>query len=566
MKALELRKKFIDFFEKRGHKHLPSSSLIPKDDPSVLLTTAGMQQFKKWFIGIEEPEFSKVVTIQKCVRIDDIEGVGDDTHHSFFEMLGNFSFNDYFKKEAIKWGIEFIQGELNVSSDRISFTYFKGENQLPEDIESLEILQSLNIPLEKIIGMGKDDNFWGPTGDEGPCGPTVEIYVDNVEVWNLVFNQYYYTEGQYKPLKFNGIDTGLGFERTLSLLNGKNNNFDTELFSNIILKIEELSGNSKDKKSKRIIADHLRAAVFLLVDGVLPNNLGKGYVLRRLIRRAVRYGKIIGIENSFTLDVAEVVIEDYKEAYPELEKNKEFIQEELLKEENRFERTLEKGLSEFDKKYSDKKEITGEDAFYLFQTYGFPLEMTKELADEKEIKVDEQGFRKAFEKHQEISRKGAEKKFKGGLAKAGENEIKYHTATHLLHQALRTILGDHVKQSGSNITEERLRFDFTHPEKLTPEQISSLAYLVNEEIRRGLPVVCEEMDTEQAKKRGAIGLFESKYGDKVKVYIIGEIEKPYSMEICGGPHVNNTKELGKFKIIKEEASSAGVRRIKAILE
>lgn len=577
MTAKELREKFIKFFEEKGHKHLSGSSLIPKDDPSVLLTTAGMQQFKKWFSGIEKPQFSKVVTIQKCVRIDDIEEVGDDTHLSFFEMAGNFSFNDYFKKEAIEWGIEFIK-ELGVSDDRISFTYFKSDKEIPEDKESLEILKNLKISPQKIKAMGKEDNFWGPTGDEGPCGPTVEIYVDGIEVWNLVFNQYYRTkDGKYENLKTPGVDTGLGFERMLTILENKKNLYETELFLPTLNKISDIGGVKRDRiiqNYERIIADHLRAATFLLADGVLPSNLDKGYVLRRLIRRAIRYGKLVAIENKFIAQITEVIINNYKDTYLELEKNKNQIIEELNKEEEKFSKTLEKGLKYINdnidswKKFPGMKFIGGF-SFYAFETYGFPPEMTlEEIKKHKKVvkQLNEKDFwnhfYRRYREHQEKSRKGAEKKFKGGLATGGEVEIKYHTATHLLQQALRIILGDHIKQAGSNITSERLRFDFTHPEKLTLEQIEEVENLVNEQIKAKLEVKCEEMSVEDAKKEGATGLFEEKYGDKVKVYSIGN----FSKEICGGPHVKNTSELGNFKIIKEEASSAGVRRIKAILE
>lgn len=587
MTAQELREKFIEFFKVKNHKYLPSAPLVPQDDPSVLLTTAGMQQFKKWFTGIEKPHYPRVSTIQKCVRIGDIEEVGDETHLSFFEMAGNFAFDDYFKKEAIQWGIEFIKDRLGIREDRISFSYFQGEETLPEDAESLEILHDLmKISKEKIKGLGKEDNFWGPTGDEGPCGPTVEIYVDDVETWNLVFNQYYRTkEGKYESLKTQGVDTGLGFERMLAILNGKKSFYETELFVGIISEIKKVAQKS-DKKAERIIADHLRTATFLLADGVLPSNLDRGYVLRRLIRRAIRFGRILEIEDKFTSKIAEVVIDDYKDAYPELEKNKEKIYKELEKEEAKFERTLARGLKKFEKipltakakivptirikvvrKTGEietplKESISGKVAFDLYQTYGFPIEMIIEIAKEKGLDVDEKGFWEEFKKHQEISRKGLEKKFKGGLATGGEQETKYHTATHLLHQALRTILGDHVKQAGSNITAERLRFDFTHPEKLALEQVEEAEKLVNEQIKAKLEVKCEEMSLGEAKKKGAIGLFEAKYGDKVKVYSIDD----FSKEICGGPHVKNTDELGHFKITKEEASSAGIRRIKAILE
>ncbi|MCL5093888.1 MAG: alanine--tRNA ligase-related protein [Patescibacteria group bacterium] len=612
MTSKELREKFIKFFEGKGHKVLPSSSLIPEDDPSVLLTTAGMQQFKKWFSGIAKPQYDKVATIQKCVRIGDIEEVGDNTHLSFFEMLGNFAFDSsYWKKEAVHWGIEFIERELGILFDRLDFSYFKGEDGLSEDNESLDALRALGITEDRILRKGKEDNFWGPTGDEGPCGPTVEIYVDGIEVWNLVFNEYYRTkDGKYGPLKSKGVDTGAGFERVLAVINGKESVYDTDLFTEILAKIKKLA-EREDKHSERVIADHLRASTFMLADDIRPSNLDKGYVLRRLIRRAIRHGRILEIEQKFCSKIAEVVIDDYKESYPELEKNREVILAELKKEEEKFQQTIESGLKATSKLFSSKESINkadylevlsrlekkelfreiyrgnyeklqelspkltkeqfikatinGKEAFNLYQTYGFPIEIIIELAQEKGLFVDVEGFRAEFEKHQEISRKGAEKKFKGGLETGGEIETKYHTATHLLHKALKVVLGDHVKQAGSNITAERLRFDFTHPEKMTPEEITEVENLVNEQIKASLPVSAKEMSAEEAKKK-AVGLFEEKYGEKVTVYSIGEPGKEFSVEICGGPHVKNTSELGTFKIVKEESSSAGVRRIKAVLE
>ncbi len=561
MTSLEIRQKFLDFFVKKGHKILPPSSLIPEDDPSVLLTTAGMQQFKKWFSGIEEPKYKRVATIQKCVRVDDIEEVGDETHFSFFEMMGNFSFGDYFKEEAIVWAIDFLTQNLGIDFQRLSFSYFKGERELAADKESLDILYKLKIPPRKIKSLGKEDNFWGPTGDEGPCGPTVEIYVDGVEVWNLVFNEYYRnSEGEYRSLKFKGVDTGLGFERLVSILAGTKSPYETDLFFNINSKIWELEGKP-NIKAERVVADHLRASVFLLAEGVLPSNLDRGYILRRLIRRAIRYGRILGIKGNFTSKVAKAVVDNYQEIYPQLASNREKILEELDKEEERFQKTLQKGLSQFKKISQNTKELTGKEVFDLFQTYGFPLEMTQELASEQGIKIDKRGFEEEFRKHQQISRKGLDKRFKGGLATGGLKERKYHTATHLLHQALRIVLGDWVKQAGSNITSQRLRFDFIHPKKLTPEEISQVEDLVNEKIKARLPVTMEEISLDEARRQGAIGIFDKKYGDRVRVYSIGD----FSKEICGGPHVDNTGQLGYFKIIKEQSSSAGVRRIKAIL-
>ncbi len=630
MNAQELRKKFIKFFEEKGHKHLPSSSLIPQDDPQVLLTTAGMQQFKKWFIGIEKPTYPKVVTIQKCVRIDDIEEVGDETHLSFFEMLGNFSFGDYFKKDAIKWGIEFLQDELGISSACLSFTYFKGDKEISKDEESLSILKELKIPEKKIKPMGREDNFWGPTGDEGPCGPTVEIYVDDIEVWNLVFNEYYrISEGKYKPLKMKGVDTGLGFERMLAILNSYYSVYQIDDFRKIInsfspqmyLKEEgkaiDYSSRNYSEAEKRI-ADHVRAAVFLLADGVKPSNLDKGYVLRKLITRSLVLfidPVFSGIKDNSYLDIAEEVIKVYTsiKGYENLFTKKKEIISEFKQEKKRLdkisalrgktdgavyrrEKVIARRFSNKNDKndeillqeanivYKDTNSIAlGKMGYHIESTYGYPALWF--FADFRQDKYSfereygrriviittetEKGLKKAKEYHQKVSRRSADKKFKGGLASGGEQETRYHTATHLLHQALRAVLGDHVKQAGSNITTERLRFDFTHPEKMTPEQITEVEKLVNEEIKAKLPVICEEMTVEEAKKQGAIGLFEAKYGDKVKIYSIGPLTNsgsPFSREICGGPHAKNTSELGHFKIKKEQASSSGVRRIKAILE
>lgn len=582
MEPQELREKFIKFFEDKGHKLLPSSSLIPQDDPSVLLTTAGMQQFKKWYTRIEEPAYDKAVTVQKCVRIDDIEEVGDKTHLSFFEMLGNFSFGDYFKKEAIEYALEFVTKELGIKPDNLYFTYFEGNKETPKDDESLKVLKDINIPEDKVVSFGKEDNFWGPTGSEGPCGPTVEVFVgdpreDGVEIWNLVFNEYYrHQDGKYTKLEHSGVDTGAGFERILMILNKKDSPYDTELFTNIVSKIKELAKSEADKAEK-IIADHLRTATFLLADGVVPSNLDKGYVARRLIRRAIRFGRVLGIEGVFVSQIVEVVINDYKAQYSELEQNRAKILDELNKEEEKFSKTIENGLKEYKNNLNSWRNYFKESirefyggVFRMYETHGFPREMTLELLQEDmpEMRSKEniEDFwnhtNELFQKHQEASRKGAEKKFKGGLETGGEQETKFHTATHLMYRALQIVLGDHVKQAGANITSDRIRFDFTHPEKMTPEQIEEVEKLVNDQIKASLPVILEEMPLDRARKEGASGIFDSKYGDKVRVYTIGD----FSKEICGGPHVKNTSELGVFKIKKEESSSSGVRRIKAILE
>lgn len=562
MTVNEIREKFLKYFEEKGHKIVPSSSLIPKDDPSVLLTTAGMQQFKKWFSGAEKPEYERAASIQKCVRTGDIDEVGDETHLTFFEMLGNFSFGDYFKEDAIKWGLEFVEKELSVDRSRIWVSIFKGDNEVPRDDESEKVWKSLGIT--DIREFGRKDNFWGPTGDEGPCGPTTEIYVDDIEVWNMVFNEYYMqADGILTPLESKGVDTGAGLERIAATLNKKESVYDTDEFSQIVEEIEAKTG-VKDKRELRIVADHVRTAVFLLADGVRPSNLDKGYVLRRIIRRAVRYIQKGGnTEQHMCSRIAKKVVDVYKPNYPNLETEESKIISELDLEEGKFMAVIENGTKKIEELVKRGKEITGKEAFDLFQSYGFPFEMTKEIAEEAGVKIDQAGFEAEFEKHQEVSRAGLEKKFAGGLAdKEDPQVIKYHTAAHLLLAALRSVLGDHVHQKGSNITAERLRFDFSQPEKLTDEEKKKVEDWVNEKIKAGIPVSCDEMSVDEAKKSGAEGEFTAKYGEKVKVYTIGDASK----EICGGPHVENTSELGHFKIKKEESSSAGVRRVKAVLE
>lgn len=538
-----------------------SSSLIPKDDPSVLLTTAGMQQFKKWYSGEEKALYSRVATIQKCVRTGDIDEVGDATHLTFFEMLGNFSFGDYFKEEAIKWGYEFISKELGVSDDRIYFSIFKGDKEVPKDEESERIIRSLGD--FKIEECGREDNFWGPTGKEGPCGPTAEIYVDNVEVWNLVFNEYYMkADKSLIPLEVKGVDTGAGLERVAATLNKVETVYDTDEFKKTTKEIADMG--VKEEKAVRIIADHIRTATFLLADGVRPSNLDRGYVLRRLIRRAVRYGKLSGVsESNMCSKIAKKIIDIYKPYYLNLETEKEKIISELDLEEGKFLAVIENGTKKLNDLIERGTEITGKEAFDLLQSYGFPLEITEEIVMEKGLKVDKAGFEKEFSAHQEVSRAGMEKKFAGGLENKDDPQIiKYHTAAHLMLAALREVLGEHVHQKGSNITSERLRFDFSHDEKMTDEEKKKVEDWVNDKIDRKIPVSCDEMSVDEAKKSGAEGEFTAKYGDKVRVYTI----KDTSKEICGGPHVENTGELGYFRIKKEESSSAGVRRIKAVLE
>ncbi len=589
MNSRELREKFLEYFEKKEHKIIPSSSLIP-EDKTVVLTSAGMQQLIPYLSGekdvLEDFENRHLTSSQKCFRTVDIDNVGDDTHHTFFEMLGNWSIGvdnngEYFKEGAIKYALDFFVNEMDLDKNKIYVTVFKGENAIPRDEESIRIWQENKIPLERIKEFGFEDNFWGPTSSTGPCGPCSEIHYDRgenygcgeecgpncekckrfVELWNLVFMEYNKNQnGQYEKLSQTNVDTGIGFERLLSVLNKTNSAYETDLFLSIIKEIEKLSTKNYKLQTKnyRIIADHIKAAVFILSEGIEPSNVEQGYVLRRLIRRSVRYAKQLGIEGIFCHKIAKVVIGIYKDIYPELWQDKDFISEQLIKEEEKFEKTLERGLRQFEK----LEKITGQDAFDLYQSYGFPLELTEELAREKGIKVDKDGFEKALKEHQKVSRKGAEHKFKGGLADHTEQTIKYHTATHLLLAALRRVLGDHVYQKGSNITSERLRFDFSHKEKLSEQEIKEVERLVNEKIEQDLEVKSEEMSLDEAKKQGAMGVFGEKYGDKVKVYSIGD----FSKEICGGPHAKRTSELGTFKIVKEGSSSAGVRRIRAVLE
>ncbi|MBU2219413.1 alanine--tRNA ligase [Patescibacteria group bacterium] len=563
MNSKTIREKFLEFFTEKGHTIIPSASLIPNEtDPTVLFTTAGMHPLVPYLLGEKHPAGNRVANVQKCIRTIDIDEVGDNIHLTFFEMLGNWSFGDYFKKEAIEWSWEFLVSPkwLGLNPDKISVSVFSGDKDAPRDEESAKIWQSLGVPKERIFYKGKEDNWWGPAGQTGPCGPDTEMFIKGTEIWNDVFMQYNkIAEGEYEPLKQKNVDTGMGLERIAMIMQDSASVFETDLFAPIVAKIKSQISNLKsvDERSIRIIADHVKAAVFIIADGVEPSNLGRGYVLRRLIRRAIRHGKLLGIED-FTKEIAKVVIDIYKDSYPEVEKNKGKIFEELNKEEERFRKTLEAGLKEFNK----LSIVSGKDAFNLYQTYGFPLEMTKELAQEKELQINKKEFEEEFHRHQELSRTASVGMFKGGLAEASEQTAKLHTATHLLHQVLREVLGNHVAQKGSNITAERLRFDFSHSQKMTDEEIKKVEDLVNEKIKENLMVAYEEMSVEEAKEEGALGVFEHKYGEKVKVYSVGE----YSKEICGGPHAENTSQLGHFKILKEEASAAGVRRIKAVLE
>jgi alanyl-tRNA synthetase len=602
MTAQELRQKYLDFFKDKGHAVISSASLIPENDPTVLFTTAGMHPLVPYLLGESHPAGRRLVNIQKCVRTRDINQVGDKTHHTFFEMLGNWSLGDYFKKESIAFSWEFLTSSsfLGLDKNRLAVSVFIGDDYTPYDKEAYDIwkkiFQNNGLPIERLAKLPKENNWWDPIGKTGPCGPDTEIFYwsgkteaptsfndDNdawVEIWNNVFMQYNQKkDGSYEPLLQKNVDTGLGLERILATINGWDDNYKTELFINLIKKIEQLSGlfYGQDKeitKAMRIISDHLKAAVFISGDdkGIVPSNTDQGYVLRRLIRRAIRYGRFLGIkEEQWIKDIANQVIIDYKQAYEELEKNQDFIIQTLNQEEKKFNRTLEKGLLEFNK--ISGNDISGKNVFNLYQSYGFPLEITEELAREAGIKVDKKGFYEQLKKHQELSRTASAGKFKGGLSDAGEETIKLHTAAHLLLAALRKVLGDHIIQKGSNITPERLRFDFSHSEKMTLEEIRKVEDLVNEVIKSDWPINCEELSLEEAKNRGAMGVFDSKYGERVKVYTIGplgvdgrpDLSQIFSQEICGGPHIKSTGALGKFKISKESSSSAGVRRIKAVL-
>ncbi|MCF7945967.1 MAG: alanine--tRNA ligase [Spirochaetia bacterium] len=595
MKANELRKKYIDFFVSKDHAQISGKPLIPENDPTVLFTTAGMHPLVPYILGEKHPAGSRLVNYQKCLRTGDIDSVGDPHHLTFFEMLGNWSLGDYFKEEAIKMSWEFLTSPqwLGIDPELFSVTVFAGDDSVPRDDESAEIWKSLGVPEERIYFFGREDNWWGPAGETGPCGPDTEMFIDTgrpscgpdckpgcscgkyFEIWNDVFMQYVkQKDGSYTALERKCVDTGMGIERTVAVLQGKDSVYDIEVLQPIIQKIEELSSKTYGEQEEydisiRIVSDHIRTAVFILGDelGITPSNVGQGYILRRLIRRAVRHGRKLGINTFFLKDLADVVINLYSSAYPELANKRDFIMMELPEEEQKFLKTLQKGEHEFEKMLPNllkgkKRIIPGRLAFKLYDTFGFPIEITEELADEHGFTVDRAGFDKAFEKHQQASRAGAEKIFKGGLADHSEMTTALHTATHLLHKALRIVLGDHVQQKGSNITSDRLRFDFTHPDKMTKEQIEEVERIVNEQIQRDMPVSMEVLSLEEAQKQGALAFFTNKYEEQVKVYSIGD----YSKEVCGGPHVEHTGELGTFRIKKEQSSSAGVRRIRAILE
>ncbi len=584
---------WFDFFRKHGHAIIGSASLIPENDPTVLFTTAGMHPLVPYLLGEKHPAGVRLADVQKCVRTGDIDEVGDASHCTFFEMLGNWSLGDYFKDEMIPWSYEFLTSPeyLGIDPKRLAVSVFAGDADCPRDERSAELWEKAGIARDHIFFLPKENNWWGPAGITGPCGPDSEMFIDNgqpkccdecspacdcgkyLEIWNDVFMQFNKTvDGKYEPLKQKNVDTGMGLERTLCILQGKKSVYETDLFAPIIAAIESIGSgkygsDEETTKAIRIVADHIRTSVFMIGDekGVACSNVDQGYILRRLLRRAVRFAKKLDIEIGKLTVVAEAVIEEYKDVYPELEINRDRIVNEITAEEERFERTLQGGIKEFEKlcHYLVGDTISGKASFKLYDTYGFPIEMTVELAREKGLKVNIDDFNKAFAEHQQKSHAGAEQKFKGGLADHSEATARLHTATHLMHRALKEVLhDDNANQKGSNITEERLRFDFTFPRALTPEEIKEVEDKVNEAIKADVPVVCEEMTVEEAKEQGAVGLFAAKYGEKVKVYTMGK----YSKEICGGPHASHTGELGHFRIVKEQSSSAGVRRIKAVLE
>lgn len=590
--SASLRKLYLQFFEEKGHKIIPSASLIPENDPSVLFTTAGMHPLVPYLLGEKHPEGTRLTDVQKCVRTGDIDEVGDPSHCTFFEMLGNWSLGDYFKKEMIAWSYEFLTSEkyLNIPIEKLAVTVFEGDEDAPRDTESATYWENAGIPKDRIFYLPKKNNWW-IAGNVGPCGPDTEMFIDRgtpkcsencspacdcgkyLEIWNDVFMQFEKkADGTYEKLKQKNVDTGMGLERTLSILNGVPTVYDTDVFEGAKAEIERLSGKkygeSEDvTKAFRIILDHVRTATFMLGDvkGVTPSNVDQGYVLRRLIRRAVRYGKQLGIEKGSLSLIAKKFIEKYIGVYDELKLNEDKIVLELNKEEEKFSKTLMEGLKEFNKvvTYIKGDVFPGKTAFRLFDTFGFPIEITSELAKEKGFTVDVKGYEEAYKLHQEKSHAASEQKFKGGLAEQSEATQKLHTATHLLNAALKVVLNDNnINQRGSNITAERLRFDFNFDRKLLPEELKAIEDKVNEVIKANYEITMEEMSFEDAQKCGAVGVFTQKYGDRVKVYTMGD----FSKEICGGPHAKTTGELGHFKIIKEEASSSGVRRIKAILE
>ncbi|KKU17121.1 MAG: Alanine-tRNA ligase [Parcubacteria group bacterium GW2011_GWC1_45_9] len=607
--AKQLRQKYLDFFKEKGHTIISSASLIPENDPTVLFTTAGMHPLVPYLMGEKHPGGKRLVNVQKCLRTDDIDEVGDTVHQTFFEMLGNWSLGDYFKKDAIEWSLEFLTSSkwLGLEKEKLAVSVFAGDpstgsgQAVPKDNDSAEIWKSLGISESRISYLPRKNNWWGPAGLSGPCGPDTEIFYwtgkelvpdvfesDDarwVEVWNNVFMQYNKKiDGSFELLKQQNVDTGMGLARTVAVLNSVFDNYQTDLYFPVIQEIEKLSGKKyleleEITKAMRIIADHLTASVFVLAEKLEPSNTERGYVLRRLIRRAVRYGKQLGMDKPFCSEISETVIKTYQGAYPEVLKNKEFIKSELDKEEERFSKTLEAGLRELNKLFlvgeiqriapgqeiKTFNRVDAKKAFFIYQSYGFPLEMIQEELAKRLLIVDEKEFEEEMKKHQELSRRASAGVFKGGLQDHSEISTRYHSATHLLQAALRKVLGEHVYQKGSNITAERLRFDFPHPKEITPDQIKQVEDLINEKIKESLPVHFEEMELEKAKQLGALGVFESKYGEKVKVYFVGVPQNYFSVEICGGPHVENTGEIKGLKIQKVESIGQGIKRIRAVI-
>ena len=578
---------YLEFFQKNGHKVIANASLIPENDSTALFISAGMHPLVPYLLGQPHPSGKKLVNVQKCLRTSDIDEVGDNFHLSFFEMLGNWSLGDYFKEESIRWSYEFLTSKewLNIDEKKLFVTVFAGDEKVPRDTDSARIWEELGFPKEKIFYLPREDNLWGPIGNTGPCGPDTEIFYDTGkepcgseckpgcscgkfnEIWNNVFMEYNRTpDGEYELLEQKNVDTGMGVERTVAVLQGKDNVYETEIFVSTVNRIKELAGieeiSADQIRSVRIICDHSRAATFLLAEGIVPLNVEQGYVLRRVIRGAIRHGKLMGIEEEFLSVLSQIIIETYSGDYPHLKSNEDFIVTELRKEYKKFNNTLVRGLNRFNRIARNKKKIDGKDAFLLYQSFGFPIEITKDLGQENGIFVDVDGFHEEFQMHQKVSRASADKKFGSGLADTAKETVKLHTATHLLNEALRRVLGKEITQKGSNITQERLRFDFNFDRKLTDQEIKDVEELVNGQIKEALPVKRIETTLDEAIRMGSQAVFEQKYGEKVSVYSIGD----FSMELCSGPHVENTGELGRFKIIKEEGISAGVRRIRAVLE
>jgi len=583
----KLKTLYLEFFQKKGHEFIPNASLIPENDPTALFTSAGMHPLVPYLMGQPHPSGKRLVNVQKCLRTSDIDEVGDSFHLSFFEMLGNWSLGDYFKEESIRWSYEFLTGKewLNIDDGKLFVSVFAGDEKAPRDTESARIWEEHGIPKDRIFYLPRKDNWWGPIGSTGPCGPDTEIFYDTArepcgseckpgcscgkynEIWNNVFMEYNRTpDGEYELLEQKNVDTGMGVERTVAVLQGKDNVYEIENFVPLVNGIKELAGiegiSENQVRSVRIICDHSRAATFLLAEGIVPLNVEQGYVLRRVIRGAIRHGRLLGIEDEFLSELSRITIETYAEDYPYLKSNEDFIVTELEKEYKKFNNTLARGLNRFNRIARKKKKIDGKDAFLLYQSFGFPIEITKELGKENSIFVDVDGFYEEFEKHQKVSRAGADKRFGSGLADTSEATVRLHTATHLLNEALRRVLGKDIAQKGSNITHKRLRFDFNFDRKLTDQEIKDVEEIVNGKINEALPVKRIETTLDEAIRMGSQAVFEGKYEEKVSVYSIGD----FSMELCSGPHVKNTGQLGRFKIIKEEGISAGVRRIRAVLE